>query len=92
MSSNLDMLIEERKFAQEAGDMDKVMEIDAMIQLHFGNQPQGGEAMGRAIKLKYRSKGSPKGGEILKKKKKKTKNVMRGTGAAIRGTKFSGVF
>tara|TARA_R100000655_G_scaffold26313_5_gene54245 strand:- start:25920 stop:26192 length:273 start_codon:yes stop_codon:yes gene_type:complete len=90
MSSNLDMLIEERKFAQEAGDMDKVMEIDAMIQLHFGNQPQEGEVMGRKIRM--RSKGSPKGGEILKKKKKKTKNVMRGTGAAIRGTKFSGVF
>ena len=78
MSSNLDMLIEERKFAQEAGDMDKVME------------PQEGEVMGRKIRM--RSKGSPKGGEILKKKKKKTKNVMRGTGAAIRGTKFSGVF
>ena len=40
-----------------------------------------------------RSKGSPRGGEVAKRKtKKKTKNVMRGTGAAIRGTKFSGVF
>ena len=39
------------------------------------------------------TRGYKKGGEVTKRKtKKKTKNVMRGTGAAIRGTKFSGVF
>ena len=40
-------------------------------------------------------KGRKKMPKMMKKggpTKKKTKNVMRGTGAAIRGTKFSGVF
>ena len=38
-------------------------------------------------------KGYKKGGAVKKSKGSKgTKNVMRGTGAAVRGTKFSGVF
>jgi len=91
MASNLDMLIEERQFAMEEGDLDKVAEMDAMIQLHFGNQPQEGEVMGR--KMRMRSKGSPKTGEVVSKKKnKKPQNVMRGVGIAVQGTKFSGIF
>ena len=76
MSSNLDMLIEERKFAQEAGDMDKVMEIDAMIQLHFGNQPQEGEKEAQRVE------------KCLKRKRRKLKTLCVGQEPRLEGLSF----
>ena len=70
MATPLETLLEEKKFAEEAGDLDKVAEIDAMIQLHFGNE----------IPRKK------KGGVIKSSSKKTKKgSTLRGVGIAKRG-------
>ena len=66
---------------------------DSMSFEQFLMRKGRGDLIPDSQKPVKRSKGSPRGGEVAKRKtKKKTKNVVRGTGAAIRGTKFSGVF
>ena len=63
-------LRDQLKDAREAGDDDKIMEIEQMLNLEFPS----------------RNDGSPPTGEVVK-----TFN-SRGTGAAIQGKKFKGVF
>tara|TARA_R110000744_G_scaffold200162_1_gene319279 strand:- start:4 stop:237 length:234 start_codon:yes stop_codon:yes gene_type:complete len=72
MATPLETLIEERDFAEERGDLDKVAEMEAMIQLHFKNNPQVMKK-GGAVK---RNKPKPKKG-----------STVRGSGIARQGVR-----
>ena len=82
MATPYQTLLEELEVAKSAGDLDKVTEIEAMIQLHFGNNPPGGDRIGRIVS----GMGGKKGGTVKSSSKKTKKgSTLRGVGIAKRG-------
>jgi len=84
MATPYQTLLEELEVAKSAGDLDKVTEIEAMIQLHFGNNPPGGDRIGRIV----RGMGGKKGGTVKSSPKKTKKgSTVRGSGIARQGVR-----
>ena len=74
----------ENLIAMEQTDSDEYLRLVEMLrEAGVTAYKKGGMAKKKVKKV---------GAQPKTVKKKKTKNVMRGTGAAIRGTKFKGVF
>jgi hypothetical protein len=83
MASSFQTLLEELQVARERGDLDKVAELEALLQLQSGNNPPGGARIGQEVK---RMMGMKKGGAVKKNKPKKG-SAVRGAGIARQGVR-----
>ena len=83
MASSFQTLLEELQVARERGDLDKVAELEALLQLQSGNNPPGGARIGQEVK---RMMGMKKGGAVKKNKPKKG-STLRGVGIARKGVR-----
>ena len=85
MASSFQTLLEELQVARERGDLDKVAELEALLQLQSGNNPPGGARIGQEVK---RMMGMKKGGAVKKNKPKPKKgSTLRGVGIARKGVR-----
>ena len=83
------MLMSQLDAARDAGDRDKVIQIESDLAKEFGVGMMGGGSIDE--KMKYGG-----GGDIMIKTVEVSMKIpekqKRGTGAAMTGTKFSGTF